>query len=485
MATPLFADGVKVFCATTGTTSPLALGAAVGGFRSAAGLVNGATYNYAIWDGPNYEVGQGVYSTSGPTITRALIYASSNSGAAINLSGSAWVIVGTVLAADLAPTGSGDLVRSVSPTLTTPNIGNATGGNLTLSGLTGVTTSGNYNTLNGYLFIGGTSNSATLFADKSVIAGDAGFKIRVAGADRWACGEFNSSVTNTNEFYLHRTGIGFAWRVNDTTLATAFGGALTVSNTADATRFTATTGGSASTPAFRFNGMTGGAGFYQQGPTQFGVAINSVAVAGFYSAGFFVNPTYRISPNGGNEYLISNNSGEFDVYAGAQHAMRWTPTAVEARKLLDLQSGQIKFPATQAPSVDANTLDDYEEGTFTPGITFDGVSTGVTFGYRQATYTKWGNRVVADIYMELTSKGSATGSANITGLPFAVASDAFGAQGGLGRFFNTVAPNVFVPIQGSTAVSLINIEGATETTLSDANFTNSTQIRVTLVYRTA
>ena len=35
---------------------------------------------------------------------------------------------------------------------------------------------------------------------------------------------------------------------------------------------------------------------------------------------------------------------------------------------INLTSGQITFPTTQVPSSDANTLDDYEEGTWTPVI---------------------------------------------------------------------------------------------------------------------
>lgn len=38
--------------------------------------------------------------------------------------------------------------------------------------------------------------------------------------------------------------------------------------------------------------------------------------------------------------------------------------------LLDLTSGQMRFPAVAVPSANANTLDDYEEGTWTPSITF-------------------------------------------------------------------------------------------------------------------
>lgn len=44
------------------------------------------------------------------------------------------------------------------------------------------------------------------------------------------------------------------------------------------------------------------------------------------------------------------------------------PSVPAYNSVLNLTGGQIKFPATQAPSSDANTLDDYEEGTWTPDV---------------------------------------------------------------------------------------------------------------------
>ena len=80
----------------------------------------------------------------------------------------------------------------------------------------------------------------------------------------------------------------------------------------------------------------------------------------------------------------------------------------------------VSFPASQSASSDANTLDDYEEGSWTPAIAFGGSSTGVTYqAYSGARYTKIGNRVFLTGSIFLTSKGSQTGSATITGLPFA------------------------------------------------------------------
>jgi hypothetical protein len=63
-----------------------------------------------------------------------------------------------------------------------------------------------------------------------------------------------------------------------------------------------------------------------------------------------------------------------------------------------------------------NTLDDYEEGTFTAAIaTASGtVSTNTATGY----YTKIGNQVSVRGYLNVTSVSTPSGEANITGLPF-------------------------------------------------------------------
>ena len=79
----------------------------------------------------------------------------------------------------------------------------------------------------------------------------------------------------------------------------------------------------------------------------------------------------------------------------------------------------VKFPATQVPSADVNTLDDYEEGTWTPALQFGGASTGITYGAQVGTYTKIGRMVMASFAVSLSNKGSASGTAKIGGLPFA------------------------------------------------------------------
>jgi hypothetical protein len=78
----------------------------------------------------------------------------------------------------------------------------------------------------------------------------------------------------------------------------------------------------------------------------------------------------------------------------------------------------ITFPATQVPSADANTLDDYEEGTYTPAFDFTSGNGTLTYDTRYGRYTKVGNIVNCTIYMGILSKGTASGDCRIT-LPFA------------------------------------------------------------------
>lgn len=80
----------------------------------------------------------------------------------------------------------------------------------------------------------------------------------------------------------------------------------------------------------------------------------------------------------------------------------------------------IAFPATQVPSSDANTLDDYEEGTFTPTID-DGTVRSNTYSTQIGKYTKVGNTVTIKIALTLTAKdGAFVGLlTRVANLPFA------------------------------------------------------------------
>lgn len=89
-----------MYSATIGTGT-LSLGAAVAGHLTfaQAGITDGQTVSYAIIDGNNTEVGRGVYTSSGTTLSRSVLL-STNSNNAISLTGGAEVFI-TALAEDI------------------------------------------------------------------------------------------------------------------------------------------------------------------------------------------------------------------------------------------------------------------------------------------------------------------------------------------------------------------------------------------------
>ena len=82
------ADRVKETCSHPGTSSVSLLGAVTGFQAFSAAIGNGNTCYYCIADqsGANWEVGIGTYASSGNTLARTTILASSNSGSAVNFS---------------------------------------------------------------------------------------------------------------------------------------------------------------------------------------------------------------------------------------------------------------------------------------------------------------------------------------------------------------------------------------------------------------
>jgi len=131
----------------------------------------------------------------------------------------------------------------------------------------------------------------------------------------------------------------------------------------------------------------------------------------------------------------------------------------------------ITFPATQSASTDANTLDDYEEGTWT-GFISDGTN-NATMDRNTGWYVKIGRQVTVTGWFRSTSLGSVTGAIRLTGLPFAInvangAACAGTVANGLG-FAITAGQNVVLSgTGGNTFVSLQLWDAATGTTAMDA-----------------
>lgn len=98
----------------------------------------------------------------------------------------------------------------------------------------------------------------------------------------------------------------------------------------------------------------------------------------------------------------------------------WRPFVAGLLDISRANAGQIKFPVAQNASSDVNTLDDYEEGTFTPVVIGTSAAGAGTYSLQSGRYTKIGNRVFFDIALTWSAH-TGTGDIRLTGLPFTAA----------------------------------------------------------------
>jgi hypothetical protein len=158
-----------------------------------------------------------------------------------------------------------------------------------------------------------------------------------------------------------------------------------------------------------------------------------------------VSNNLYISSGGSNTYSNTGAVAQFYQVNG-QHVWRSAASgtagtgvtftqvlAIEKDKSLALQGATtqtgagISFPATQVASSDANTLDDYEEGTWTP--TFSPAGGSVTHSSRQGNYVKVGTMVLANFFIQISSASNTTGGLSITGFPFQTLGSSYGNPG--------------------------------------------------------
>jgi hypothetical protein len=224
----------------------------------------------------------------------------------------------------------------------------------------------------------------------------------------------------------------------------------------------------ASTGAFTTLGATGVATF-----SAGTVSAPAITTTGDTNTGIFFPAADTIAfSEGGAEVARFNSSGNLQTL-GTIGVGNATPSTSGAG---------ITFPATQSASSDANTLDDYEEGTWTPGVAFNGASVGITYGGRQGSYVKVGQMVYASFNIVMTSKGSSTGSSTITGLPF-TSGGAVTYPMGVCNTFN-LNPTAQTILQISTGGTLMELKfSGLDTNPSNSDFTNATQIRAAFVYQ--
>jgi hypothetical protein len=156
-----------------------------------------------------------------------------------------------------------------------------------------------------------------------------------------------------------------------------------------------------------FYGTSRGNGSYNSGGN-IQVKVNGAAST-YVPADMYIYTNSGSTDRSGNPQLTIHSNG----------TIRFLSTISVGNTAPSTSGSGITFPATQDASSDANTLDDYEEGTWTPTIIAAGGSGSPTYGSNIGKYTKIGNTVFATAFISFTKNTLSGGTLQSGGLPFA------------------------------------------------------------------
>lgn len=208
----------------------------------------------------------------------------------------------------------------------------------------------------------------------------------------------------------------------------------------------------------------------------------TLAIVAFNDAGTFrlgiINPNAFPIIDG-----IASSTAEGGAGAADSAGVYYTGTAVTSKAFTVLGFAMVteatagtwaSVPSTLQVANSAISNNAYSAtGTFTPGLTFGGGSTGMTFSSRSGVYTKIGNLVYVNIIIVLSAKGSSTGSAVITGLPFTAA-----GQSGItvSNYSGTTGITSMFGDTSTTTIALLAFAATAAANLTEGNFNNNTAI---------
>jgi hypothetical protein len=175
------------------------------------------------------------------------------------------------------------------------------------------------------------------------------------------------------------------------------------------------------------------------------------------------NGSTNAAGTGGMGYFsqgVGNSGGHYfytgDAAAGSQTERARIPPAGGFQSVTTISVGNaspsasgagITFPATQSASTNANTLDDYEEGTWTPTVS------GVTLSSASGTYTKIGRQVFVAFDITWPTNTNTT-AITIASLPFAPTAN----SGVMSTGYSTYT-SALIGVAGSGGIALYGLAG--------------------------
>jgi hypothetical protein len=229
---------------------------------------------------------------------------------------------------------------------------------------------------------------------------------------------------------------------------------------------------------------------YYNGACSIGGGSSTVAVTNYY--GMYIGPL-TVGANGSvtNKYQIyqadTTGTNVFSAYSTFANSLAVTGTlsatgtgqvgtTLGVGAATPSASGAgITFPATQSASTDANTLDDYEEGTWPPNL--GGTTTYTT---QVGTYRKIGSQVICTFDITINALGTGLND-RILSLPFPAANQISTAISYYSTLPSSIV-NLYFGTGSGTIAFAYGSTAAASTSSPIVCWQNGTTIRGTIIY---
>lgn len=220
-------------------------------------------------------------------------------------------------------------------------------------------------------------------------------------------------------------------------------------------------------------------------------SLNTCVGNGSYNLGVTGVRIIAIGDGSANNYtssessniIIGNNgtAGESNVIRiGTQGALTGQQNTCFIAGIVGVTTSNTSIVSIDTTTGQMGVLTYTTGGSFTPVLAFGGASVGITYASRTGVYTRVGNVVTFTIDLQLSNKGSSTGAATITGLPFAASANTIFAISASSLTFSGMV-NARAPGNAIISIDQWATTGA-RTTLSDTAFVNGTFVQISGSY---
>jgi hypothetical protein len=338
---------------------------------------------------------------------------------------------------------------------------NLTGAQNTASGSFSLAanTLGSQNVANGRVAL---SNNLT--GGNNTALGHSALRLNTAGSNNTAVGyqSLDGNLASSNIAIGYNSGYGITTGASNVILGSYTGSTAPISATGS--NFVVLSDGNGNVRQFfngataTFNGAVGVTG------TITSLAANGLVVADGNSG----SRTRMGSTGGGFNFIETEGSADLNIRRNSVIVAVVTATGVDVTGTLKASTGAavgnatpgaggLAFPATAVAVADANTLDDYEEGTWTPA---DGSGAGLVFTGVTGNYTKIGRMVTAICSFTYPSTADVTLSL-VSGLQFPIAAGSSMVNISIGFKNGAAASAAFMfGLNGTATFRPVNSAGA-------------------------